>query len=87
MFVGPEANQLLAAELSQHKLKFVEMYFTVDVVLLLRGHDREQMSSTHAAVLLRHLPALPLGEVTITKALKRLPAGFTHLQLCRTETP
>lgn len=54
---------------------------TVDVVLLLGGHDGQKMSSTHATVLLGRLPALPLGEVTITEALKLLPAGLTGLQV------
>lgn len=40
------------------------------------------MSSTHATVLLGRLPALPLGEVTITEALKLLPAGLTGLHVC-----
>lgn len=55
--------------------------FTVDVVLLLGGHDREEMPPTHAAVLLSRLPALPLGKVTIAEALKLLPARLTRLQV------
>lgn len=55
--------------------------FTIDVVLLLGGHDREEMPPTHAAVLLSRLPALPLGKVTITEALKLLPARLTRLQV------
>ena len=56
--------------------------FTVDVVLLLRGHDREEMSATHATVLLSRLPALPLAKVTIAKPLELLPAGLTGVQVC-----
>lgn len=57
---------------------------TVDVVLLLGRHHGDQVSSTHATVLLGRLPALPLGEVLITEALELLPAGFTQLQVWRT---
>lgn len=55
--------------------------FTIDVVLLLGGHDRKEVPPTHATVLLGRLPALPLGEVTITEALKLLPARLTGLQV------
>lgn len=49
------------------------------MVLFLRGHDRQQVSSTHATMLLCCLPALPLAEVTVAEALKLLPARFAHL--------
>lgn len=55
---------------------------TVDVVLLLRGHDGHQVSSLHAAVLLGHLPALTLAEVSIAKTTKLVPARVTSLQVC-----
>lgn len=54
---------------------------TVDIALFFRGHDRKQMSSAHAAVLLRRLPALPFAEVTIAKALELLPARLTLLHI------
>lgn len=56
--------------------------FTIDVLLLLRGHDREEVPPTHAAMLLSRLPALPLAKVTIAEALKLLPAGLTRVQVC-----
>lgn len=54
---------------------------TVDVLLLLGGHDRQQVTPTRAAVLLSSIPALPAAEVTITEALELVPAEFAHLQV------
>lgn len=54
---------------------------TVDVLLFLGGHDRQQVTPTCAAVLLSSIPALPAAEVTITEGLKLVPAEFAHLQV------
>lgn len=54
---------------------------TVDVPLFLRGHDGQQVTPTRAAVLLSSIPALPAAEVTITEALKLVPARFANLQV------
>lgn len=60
---------------------YMEKHFTVDVVLFFWGHDRNQVTIVHPAVLLSHLPALPLCKVTVTEALELLPAQFTVLQV------
>lgn len=54
---------------------------TVDVALLLWGHDGNQVSSQHAAVLLSYLPAQTLTKVTVTETVKFVPTGFTSLQV------
>ena len=54
---------------------------TVDVTLLLRGHDGHQVSSQHATVLLRHLPAQALAEVSVAETLELIPAWFTSLHI------
>lgn len=58
---------------------------TVQVRLLLRAHDGHQVSSQHAAVLLGHLPAQTLAEVSVAETLELVPAQFTSLQIGLTE--
>lgn len=50
---------------------------TVDEVLLLRGPDGRQVASVRPAVLLRLLPGLLVGEVSVAEALELLPACIT----------
>lgn len=54
---------------------------TIDVILFLRGHDGHQVSSLHATVLLCHLPAQTLAEVSVTEAMKLIPAWLTSLHI------
>ena len=53
---------------------------TVDIILLLRGHNGHQVSSHLATVLLCSLPAKTLAEVTIAETMKFVPAWFTLLK-------
>lgn len=54
---------------------------TVEVLLLLGGHHRQEVAPTQAAVLLGCLPAPPAAEEAITEALEPVPAGVAHLQV------
>lgn len=54
---------------------------TINVVLFLRGHDRDQVSATQTTLLLCHLPALTLGEMLVTEAHELFPTRLTHLQV------
>ena len=56
---------------------------TVDVALFLWSYDGHQMSSQHAAVQLRHLPAQTLAEVSVAETMKLIPTRFTMLQVCK----
>lgn len=57
------------------------LVFTVDVVLLLRGHHRQKVTPAQAAVLLGCVPTLPAAEVTVAEALKLVPAGLAYVQV------
>lgn len=54
---------------------------TVDVTLLLRGHDGHQVSSQHATVLLRNLPAQTLAEVSVAETVELIPTWLTLLHV------
>lgn len=54
---------------------------TVDVTLLLGAHDGHQVSPQQATVLLRHLPAQTLAEVSVAETLKLVPAWLASLKV------
>lgn len=54
---------------------------TVDVALFLRAQDGHQVSSQHATVLLRNLPAQTLAEMSVAEALELIPTWLASLQV------
>lgn len=54
---------------------------TVDVALFLRAQDGHQVSSQHATVLLRNLPAQTLAEMSVAEALELIPTWLAPLQV------
>lgn len=54
---------------------------TVDVLLLLGGHHRHQVTSARTAVALSGVPAQTHGEVSVAETLELVPARITQVQV------